>query len=214
MKRIILFGAPGAGKGTQADAIEENYSYKKISTGDLIRAEVAAGTEIGLKVKEIMEKGELVSDDTIIEILKRRLEKDDIAAVGGYIMDGFPRTEPQARELSRMDVDNEIAIYLNIIDEDVVVKRLLSRLTCSKCGAIFNLENEPPKKAGTCDLCGGTLKQRADDNEETIKNRIQVYRQQTQPAIDYYREKGVLNEIDASGGVQEVFEKIKQIMVA
>ena len=188
MKRIVLFGAPGCGKGTQADELEKKYGYKKISTGDLIRAEVAAASKIGLEVKALMEKGELVSDATIIELLKNRLTKNDIG--DGYIMDGFPRTLEQGRALSSMEVDEEIAIYLNIANEDVVVKRLLSRLTCSQCGAIFSRENNPPKKPGICDLCGGEIKQRADDNEETVRNRIQVYRAQTEPAINYYKDKG------------------------
>jgi adenylate kinase len=213
MKRVILFGAPGAGKGTQADILEETYGYKKISTGDLIRAEVAAQTDIGREVKAVMEKGELVPDITIIRILKKRLNQDDIAQANGYIMDGFPRTRPQAEELSRMEADREVAIYLNIVHEDVVVGRLLSRLTCSDCGAIFNTENNPPQKTGQCDFCAGPLRQRADDNEETIRKRIGVYRQQTQPVIDYYREKGRLHEIDASGSVEDVGEKLGQVML-
>jgi adenylate kinase len=212
VKRVILFGAPGAGKGTQADILEEKYGYKKISTGDLIRAEVAAKTKIGLEVKAIMEKGELVPDKTIIRILKKRLNQDDIEQANGYIMDGFPRTRPQAEELSRMETDHEVVIYLNIIDEDVVVRRLMSRLTCSSCGAIFNVENNPPKKAGQCDFCAGPLRQRADDNEDTIRNRISVYKQQTQPVINYYREKGLLHEIDASGPAEDVGKKIGQVM--
>lgn len=212
MKRVILFGAPGAGKGTQADMLEEKYGYKKISTGDLIRAEVAAKTDVGLEVKAIMEAGELVPDKTIIEILKKRLDQNDIVRANGYIMDGFPRTRPQAEELSRMEVDHEVAIYLNIVDEDVVIRRLMSRLTCSNCGAIFNVENNPPKKTGQCDFCAGSLQQRADDNEETIRNRISVYKQQTQPVIDYYREKDLLHEIDASGSVEDVGEKLTQVV--
>ncbi|MCP5050125.1 MAG: adenylate kinase [bacterium] len=207
--RVILFGAPGAGKGTQADSLEEKYGWRKISTGDLIRAEVSGGTEIGLKVKAIMESGELVSDEIIIEMLKNRLAKDDID--GGYIMDGFPRTRNQAEALSRMTVDKEIAIYLNV-DENVVVKRLLSRLTCSSCGAIYSTDHNPPKVAGICDTCGGTITQRSDDNEETIRKRIRVYREQTEPAIDFYRQKGVLREIDASRPIAEVFETIVGVL--
>lgn len=213
MVRVILLGAPGAGKGTQADAIEDMYGYKQISTGDLIRAEVSAKTKIGLKVKTIMEKGELVSDDIVIELLKNRLKQDDI--VGGYIMDGFPRNRHQAEELSRMETDREIVIYLDVMNEDVVVKRLLSRLTCSGCGAIFNALSDTPKKAGKCDDCGGTLIQRADDNEETIRNRISVYKEQTQPEIDYYLEKGqegYFHQIDASKSVDEIFTVIKGVL--
>jgi adenylate kinase len=213
MIRVILFGAPGAGKGTQADAIEDKYGYKKISTGDLIRAEVKAQTKIGLEVNSIMEKGELVPDSIIIELLKNRLKQDDIT--NGYIMDGFPRTRYQAEELSRMETDREIVIYLDVINEDVVVKRLLSRLTCSGCGAIFNSLNDPPKQAGKCDDCGGDLIQRADDNEETIRNRISVYKEQTRPVIDYYLEKdqqGSFHQIDASKSVNEIFAAIEGVL--
>jgi adenylate kinase len=212
MVRVILLGAPGAGKGTQADAIEDKYGYKQISTGDLIRAEVSAKTEIGLKVKTIMEKGELVSDDIVIELLKNRLKQDDI--VGGYIMDGFPRNRHQAEELSRMEADREVVIYLEV-NEDVVIQRLLSRLTCSVCGAIFNLLSDTPKQAGKCDECGGTLIQRADDNEETIRNRIRVYKEQTQPVIEYYLEKGhegSFHQIDASKAVDEIFAEIEGVL--
>lgn len=210
MKRIILFGAPGCGKGTQADILEGKYGYKKISTGDLIRAEVAAETDIGRQVKTIMEKGELVPDETIIDILEKRLTQGDIK--NGYIMDGFPRTRQQAEALSRMEAAGEMAIYLRIVDEDVVVKRLLSRLTCLQCGAIFNIQNNPPKVPGVCDLCGGAIKQRADDNEKTVRNRINVYRKQTEPVIDYYKNKGILHEVEASGSVEKVFEAIEEVL--
>jgi adenylate kinase len=209
MIRVILLGAPGAGKGTQADAIEDIYGYRQISTGDLIRAEVSAQTVIGLKVKATMEKGELVSDDIVIDLLKNRLQQDDI--VDGYIMDGFPRNPHQAERLSAMKVDREVVIYLEV-DEEVVVKRLLSRLTCSNCGEIFNLFSNPPRTEGKCDECGGNLMRRADDNEETIRNRIRVYRQKTQPVIDYYRDRGSFHRLDASAPVEEVFATIKGVM--
>ena len=212
MIRLILFGAPGSGKGTQANSIENRYGYKKISTGDLVRAEVSAKTELGLEIKSITERGELVPDETIIKILKKRLKQEDIK--NGYIMDGFPRTRHQAEELSRMEVDVEVAIYLKIVDEDVIVKRLLSRLTCTNpaCGAIFNLENNPSQKAGRCDFCGSPIKQRADDNEETVRKRIEVYREQTKPVIDYYKHKGELYEIDASRTIEKVFESIVGVL--
>ena len=214
LTRVILFGAPGAGKGTQAEEIEDKFGYTKISTGDLIRAEVGAGTAIGLEVKSMMEAGELVPDKIIVDLLKRRLNRGDIE--NGYITDGFPRTIYQAEELSGMPVHKEVAIYLDIPDESVVVRRLLSRLTCTdpECGAIFNLEENPPKQAGRCDDCGKPLKQRADDNEETIRNRISVYKEQTQPVIDYYREKGSLHEINALGTIEDVFEEITQLINA
>jgi adenylate kinase len=212
MVRVILLGAPGAGKGTQADSIEDKYGYKQISTGDLIRAEVSNKTKIGLEVKAIMEKGELVSDDIVIKLLKNRLQQDDI--VNGYIMDGFPRNRHQAEELSRIKIDREVVIYLQV-NEEAVVRRLLSRLTCSNCGAIFNTLNHPPKQAGKCDECGGALIRRADDNEETIRNRISVYKAQTQPVIDYYLEKGqegLFHQIDASKPADEVFAEIEGVL--
>ena len=212
MVRVILLGAPGAGKGTQADSIEDKYGYKQISTGDLIRAEVSNKTKIGLEVKAIMEKGELVSDDIVIKLLKNRLQQDDI--INGYIMDGFPRNRHQAQELSRIKTDREVVIYLQV-NEEVVVRRLLSRLTCSGCGAIFNTLNDPPKQAGKCDECGGALIRRADDNEETIRNRISVYKAQTQPVIDYYLEKGqegLFHQIDASKPADEIFAEIEGVL--
>lgn len=210
MKRIILFGAPGCGKGTQADALEQQYGYKNISTGDLVRAEVAAQTPIGLEIKTLTEMGRLAPDETILKLLKNCLAQGNI--VNGYILDGFPRTLEQAEELSRMTVDTETAIYLKIVDENVVVGRLTSRLTCSKCGAIFNSVSNPPQKTGQCDLCAGPVRQRADDNEETVRRRINVYREQTQPVIDYYKRLGKLHEVDASGTIEEVSAAIAGVL--
>lgn len=209
MVRIVLFGAPGSGKGTQGDLLEDKYDYKKISTGDLIRGEIKAGSEIGKKVTAITEKGELVSDDIIIEMVKNRVKQEDITV--GYTMDGFPRTLDQAKALSKIPVEREIAIFLDV-DEDAVVERLVSRLTCKSCGAIFNIKNKPPKKEGVCDECGGQLERRKDDNEETIRNRIAVYREQTEPAVNYYRENSTLFEVNASGTVAEIFAKIEEIV--
>jgi adenylate kinase len=173
---------------------------------------VKAKTPLGLEIKTIIENGELVPDETIIKILKKRLKQDDIK--NGYIMDGFPRTRPQAEALSRMEIENEVAIYLNILNEDVIVKRLLSRLTCTNptCGAIFNVVNNPPKTAGQCDFCKSPIKPRADDNEETVRKRIEVYQEQTKPVIEYYKQKGRLYEIDASRTIGDVFESIKGVL--
>lgn len=202
MKRIILFGAPGCGKGTQAEILEKQYGYIKISTGDLVRAEIAAKTPIGLEIKNLTEMGRLAPDETILTLLKNRLTQGDV--VNGYIMDGFPRTMAQAEALSRIPVDSEVTIYLKIVDEDVVVERLASRLTCTQCGAIFNIISNPPRKTGVCDLCGGPLWRRPDDSEEAVRRRIKVYQEQTQPVIDYYKRLGKLHEVDASRSVQEV----------
>jgi adenylate kinase len=209
MVRIILFGAPGAGKGTQADLIEEDHGYKKISAGDLIRAEVNSQSKIGIKVEEIIARGELVPDETIINLVKKRVEKDDI--VNGYIMDGFPRTINQAQELSRIPVDREITIFLKV-DEQFVADRLLSRWTCKNCEAIYNEKNKPPQKEGICDECGGILMKRTDDNLETISKRIQIYNQETMPVVHFYREKGNLHEVDSSRSIHEVFSEIKDIL--
>ena len=209
MNRVILFGAPGAGKGTQADFIEQNFGYKKISTGDLIRTEVRSGSEIGKIVKAIIDNGELVSDEIIIEMVKRRINQDDIKK--GYIMDGFPRTLKQALELSNIKIEREIVIYLKV-NEDSVVERLVSRLTCKKCEAIYNIKDKPPKNPEICDVCGGILERRMDDNEETIRNRIKVYNETTLPVIDFYREKGILYEVDASDSIDEVSLKIEGIL--
>jgi len=209
MIRILLFGPPGSGKGTQADLIEKEFGYIKISTGDIIREEVKNKSEIGKKVKAIIDAGELVSDEIIIELVKNRLSKDDIK--NGYILDGFPRTIIQAERLSEIKVDKEIAIYINV-DEDKLISRLTSRLTCKKCGAIYNLNVNPPKKEGICDKCGGELYKRSDDNEETIKNRLKVYFDNTMPVINYYKIKGILNEVDGYGEINSVFNRIKGLL--
>lgn len=207
MKRILLFGAPGSGKGTMADLLQDEFHYLKVSTGDLIRDEVKNNTELGLKVKRIVAEGELVPDQWILDLLQKRLEKEK--QLETYILDGFPRTLLQAEALSQITVDAESAIYLKV-NEEVVVERLVSRLTCSSCGAIYNLRNMRPKTEGLCDQCGSTLERRADDVPETIKQRIEIYEKSTMPVIDYYREKGILITLDASGTPEEVYKLIKQ----
>ncbi len=209
MMRIILFGPPGCGKGTQADLIEKEFGYIKISTGDIIREEIKNKTKIGEKVKAIIDAGELVSDDIIIEMVKNRLKKGDIKK--GYIMDGFPRTIIQAERLSEIYVDEEIAIFLNV-EEEKIIDRLCNRLTCKKCGAIYNLKVNPPKEEGICDKCGGELYKRSDDNEETIKNRLKIYFESTMPVINYYKAKGILKEIDGFGDIEVVYERIRGLL--
>jgi len=207
MLRLVLFGAPGAGKGTQADLIEEKFGYLKISAGDLIRAEVASRSEIGRRVEDIVARGDLVPDEIIVTLIRDRVGRGDVEK--GYIMDGFPRTLNQAEELSKIPVDREIAILLNV-DGDEVSRRLLSRWTCRACGAIFNEDNRPPRQTGICDECGGELYRRSDDNIETIRNRIQVYDRETRPVTDYYQRKGVLTEVDSSGSIEDVFARIEK----
>lgn len=210
MKRIILFGAPGSGKGTQADALEEKYGYKKISTGDLVRAEIAAKTELGMQFKYISGKGELVPDDVIVRIFKRRLEKKDIT--DAYIVDGFPRTRSQAEALSAIDADEEIAVYLKLGDEKIVVKRILSRLTCSQCGAIFSSKEDPPEDEMKCTQCGGIATRRGDDTEAVVLNRIRIYRESTKPVIRYYKDMGVFHEIDASRSIESIFKDLEDVL--
>lgn len=209
MKRILLFGPPGCGKGTQADLIQKEFGYIKISTGDIIRQEIKNQSEIGKRVKSIIDAGELVSDEIIVELVKNRLNKDDIK--NGYILDGFPRTIIQAERLSEINVDEEIVLFINV-KQDELIKRLTSRLTCKKCGAIYNLNVNPPKKDGICDKCGGELYKRSDDNEETIKNRLTVYFDNTMPVINFYRAKGILKEVDGFGKISDVYNRIKGLL--
>lgn len=209
MKRIIFFGAPGAGKGTQSSRLQKELGFVKIATGDLVRAEVEAGTELGIRFKQKISKGQLVSDDIIIQMVRNRLEQVDMK---DYIVDGFPRTIVQADALSGMPADEEIAFYLKVGSPEVVVNRVLSRLTCVECGAIYTARNNPPERAMECAKCGGIAKPRTDDTEEVIRKRIQVYRDQTKPVIEYYRQRGLLREIDASQNIDDVFEVIKGII--
>ncbi len=209
MKRILLFGPPGCGKGTQADLIQKEFGFIKISTGDIIRQEIKNQSQIGKRVKSIIDAGELVSDDIIIELVKNRLNRGDIK--NGYILDGFPRTIIQAERLSEIKVDEEIAVFINV-EEDKLIRRLTSRLSCKKCGAVYNLNVNPPKKDGICDKCGGELYKRSDDNEETIKNRLKVYFDKTLPVINFYRAKGSLKEVDGFGDINDVYNRIKGLL--
>lgn len=209
MKRIILFGAPGSGKGTQAEKIEREFSYKKISTGDLIRAEVQNKSIIGEKIEEFNTKGLLVPDQIIIEMVNSKISSGDIKK--GYILDGFPRTLDQVKGLSAVPADEEIAVFLRV-DEDIIVNRILSRLSCGNCGEIFNTVSQPPARENICNKCGTELTKRNDDTEEIIKKRIIIYREETLPVINYYRGKGNLHELDASRDIKEVWAKIRELV--
>jgi len=209
MKRIVLFGAPGAGKGSVADLLSVRLSFPTISTGDLVRAEIRGQTEIGRKVQEITARGELVPDPVIIGMLDRRVKQADVKS--GYILDGFPRTPAQAQALAALPADEERAVFLDV-GEDVVVERLLGRLTCQKCGAIYNRKGKMPAQAGVCNRCGGTVAARSDDNEDSIRQRLQVYLRETQPVIDYYKQKGLLRTIDGVGTVEEVFARLLEAL--
>ena len=209
MLRTILLGPPGAGKGTQAAKIVEKYGVPHISTGDIFRENIKKGTELGKKAQEYMNRGELVPDDLVIEIATTRLLEDDCR--NGFLLDGFPRTVYQAEKLDEFLAarDSKIDKVLDIaVEKDELIARLTGRRVCKACGASFHVVNIPPKKEGICDYCGGELIQRADDNLETVTNRIDVYEAQTLPLIDYYEKAGNLAHIDGSTGLENVFADI------
>ena len=205
---LIFLGAPGAGKGTLATLLSKEYSIPQISTGDLFRAAVKEGSELGKQVQGIMEKGELVPDSLTVELVKERLSKPD--AAGGYILAGFPRTIAQADELGEFQ---KIDAVINFsISDELVIRRLSGRRVCRSCGAIYHIENMPPKVEGTCDRCGGELYIRDDDKIDSIKNRLRVYKDQTEPLIAYYRNKGLLQEIDSSKSPQDSLSQINKLL--
>ena len=191
--KLILLGAPGAGKGTQAEIISEKYNIPTISTGNIIRAALKNGTEMGLKAKSYIDAGELVPDDVVIGIIKERLSESDCK--DGYILDGFPRTIPQAEALDEMGFGIDAALSIEVADSEIV-KRMSGRRVCEKCGASYHIVNIPPKKEGVCDVCGGALKQRKDDDPETVKDRLAVYHKETEPLKGFYEARGVLKTVD------------------
>jgi adenylate kinase len=208
--RLVLLGAPGAGKGTQAKKIIEKYPMPQISTGDLLRAAVAAGTALGKEAKNFMDKGELVPDSVVLGMVEERLKQDDCKS--GYILDGFPRNTKQAEALDAMlgklGMSLTAALSVDVPFENLM-KRLTGRRTCKACGQMFNVYFNAPKKEGVCDKCGGDLMQRDDDKEETIKKRLEVYSAQTAPLIDYYGKKNILKSVDGgSGTIDEIFVKV------
>ena len=202
---LMLFGAPGAGKGTQAKFLIEKYGIPQISTGDILRAAIADETAMGMEAKRFMDEGKLVPDSTIIGIIKDRLAEDDCK--NGFILDGFPRTLPQAEALSElmkeMNISLDKVISLNVPDE-LIVGRITGRRVCSKCGASFHVEFNPSKEENVCDYCGGELIIRKDDNAETVKSRLGAYHEQTAPLIAFYTNMGVMIELDGTKDVSEV----------
>lgn len=210
---LVLMGLPGAGKGTQAEKIVEKYEIPHISTGDMFRAAMKEGTELGLKAKSYMDKGELVPDEVTIGIVRERLSKDDCKK--GFLLDGFPRTVAQAEALESImsDLGKKIDYVINIdVDKDLLLERLTGRRICKSCGSTYHLVFNPPKVAGKCDRCGGELYQRADDNAETVQNRLDVNLKQAKPLLDFYGEKGYLKNIDGTQEINKVFEDIDQLL--
>jgi len=207
--RLVLLGAPGAGKGTQAKMLIEKYKLPQISTGDILRKAVADGTPLGKEAKVIMEKGELVTDKIVLGLVEERLKQDDCKP--GFILDGFPRNTAQAEELDKMldglKMPLNAALSVDVPKEDLM-KRLTGRRTCKSCQQMYNIYFSPPKKEGACDKCGGELFQRGDDQEETIKKRLDVYDSQTAPLIDYYQKKGILKAVTGTGSIDDIFKKV------
>lgn len=207
--KLILLGAPGAGKGTQAKKVAAAFNVPHISTGDIFRANIAAGTELGKKAKSYMDAGALVPDELTVGLLMDRISQDDCA--GGYVLDGFPRSIPQAEKLTEAltasGQELDAAVNIDVPDE-VIIGRMGGRRVCPKCGASFHVVAVPPKKEGICDACGAELIIRADDKEETVKARLNTYHEQTQPLIDYYKKAGKLIDIDGTQDPEKVFEDI------
>jgi adenylate kinase len=210
---IVFLGPPGAGKGTQAKILIERYGIPQVSTGDMLREHRAKGTELGKKAQEYMDKGQLVPDEIILGMVKDRLSQPDCQK--GFILDGFPRTVAQAEALdkllSEMGKKLDFALAL-IVPDDLLVERLTGRRTCKNCGMMYHIKYKPPKVEGKCDVCGGELYQRPDDNEETVRNRLKVYHEQTAPLIEYYKNKGILREIDGSKSIEEITQQIISIL--
>ena len=211
---LVLLGPPGAGKGTQAKILETAHGFKQLSTGDMLRAAITAGSEIGLKAKAIMDRGDLVSDDVILGIVAERMDRPDVAK--GVVFDGFPRTPAQAESLNKMlkarGAKLDAVIEMKV-DEEALVKRITGRYTCAKCGKGYHEEYAKPKKAGTCDVCGSTeFTRRPDDNEKTVRDRLQVYNKQTAPLVEYYRGQGNLHVIDGMADIGVVTHAMEAVL--
>ncbi|MGN9172205.1 adenylate kinase [Lachnospiraceae bacterium HCP1S3_A8] len=211
--KIIMLGAPGAGKGTQAKKIAEKYQIPHISTGDIFRANIKGGTELGMKAKTFMDQGMLVPDEITIGMLMDRIGQED--CVNGYVLDGFPRTIPQAESLTKALAERgekvDYAINVDVPDENII-NRMSGRRACLGCGATYHITFNPPVKEGICDTCGQELVLRDDDKPETVKKRLDVYHQQTQPLIDYYKNAEVLAEVDGTQPMDAVFQGIVEIL--
>ena len=211
--KLIFIGPPGSGKGTQAKRLASRFAIPHISTGDILREAVSEGTDLGKQADPIMKAGALVPDDLMIGIIRERLAKAD--AKRGFILDGFPRTIVQAEKLDSIVSGNgqkDLRVLRLLVPDEAIVKRIALRRTCSQCGAIFHLENQPPAKADVCDKCGGKLVARPDDTEEAVRKRLDSFHRQTAPVADYYKAKSLLREVDGVGPVDQVFERIEKTL--
>ena len=208
--RVILLGPPGSGKGTQADLIRQNYGFPKISTGDLLRKEVEAGTELGKKVNQEMKAGRLVSDDLVLKLVENRISLADCRS--GYVLDGFPRTLNQARLLEKLEANRPETAFEFKVSEQEIWRRLSGRMVCLQCGAVYNINNNRPQADGLCDFCGSKLVVREDDRPEVIRERIRLYLETIAPLIDYYSSKNVLFEINAEDTTENIFRAIKAVL--
>ena len=211
--RVIFLGPPGVGKGTQADFVASRYQVPKVSTGDLLREGVAKETSLGMQAKGYMDRGELVPDQVVIGLVKEKIAASECST--GFLLDGFPRTVAQADTLSELLETTGQAldhvIYF-VLSREEIVRRLSGRRNCPQCQAVFHVESIPPKQSGVCDYCGAPLIQRNDDRPETVQSRLTVYEEQTSPLIDYYKKKGLLSEIDGSGSVQQVQDRLVALL--
>jgi adenylate kinase len=207
---LVFLGPPGAGKGTQAKLLSQRMGFLHLSTGDLLREAVKNQTPLGKKAKEYMDRGELVPDELIVQLIEETMPKD-----GNVILDGFPRTVNQALALEEMlkgKGEKVSKVLFFDVHDEVIIDRLSGRRVCSKCGAVYHVKYNPPKVEGVCDLCGGSLVQRDDDKEEVVKKRLEVYRKQTQPLIEFYQDRGIIYRLDAEKGVEELFEEVKGLV--
>jgi adenylate kinase len=210
---LVLMGLPGAGKGTQAEKIVEKYGIPHISTGDMFRAAIKESTDLGLQAKSFMDQGNLVPDEVTIGIVRERLSKEDCAE--GFLLDGFPRTVAQAEALENIlsDLNKKIDYVINIdVDQEFLMERLTGRRICKSCGSTYHLVFNPPIKDDVCDRCGGELYQRADDNAETVQNRLEVNQKQTKPLLDFYEDKGYLRNINGQQDIRKVFDDLDQLL--